>query len=285
VSAARYQFDAFELDPAARRLTRAGAPVTLADRHLDVLHHLLVHCGALVTKDSLITAGWGDVAVTDNSLEQAVSSLRRTLGPRPDGTPYIDTVPRRGYRFTATVTRMTPRATDASLDALLAPHRAWVEGRAALESLESGQIVKARRAFQEAVAMMPEQAAGHVGLANACAMQFEMTRADSEPDTAALDTAATHAREACRLEPQSAEAWATLGFVLSRTPAAVDSVAALKRAVALEPDNWRHHFRLAYATWGGDVGRRAAARCPSRAGAAARIRAGALDDRVRLRRA
>ena len=50
--------------------------------------------------------------------------------------------------------------------------------------------------------------------------------------------------------PQSAEAWATLGFVLDRTGDHVDAVAASRRAVTLEPDNWRHHFRLAFVTWG-----------------------------------
>ena len=48
-------------------------------------------------------------------------------------------------------------------------------------------------------------------------MQFEMTRADPAPDAAALAMAVHHAREACRLDPQSGEAWATLGFVLDRT--------------------------------------------------------------------
>ena len=81
-------------------------------------------------------------------------------------------------------------------------------------------------------------------------MQFETTRADETPDAAALATAAEHAREG--MPPRSAygEAWATLGFVLDRTGNHIDAVAALRRAVALEPDNWRHHFRLAYVSWG-----------------------------------
>jgi tetratricopeptide (TPR) repeat protein len=81
-------------------------------------------------------------------------------------------------------------------------------------------------------------------------MQFETTRTDAVPDAAALATAVHHARDACRLDPQLAEAWATLGFVLGRTGGHVDALAALRRAVTLEPDNWRHHFRLAYVSWG-----------------------------------
>jgi tetratricopeptide (TPR) repeat protein len=62
--------------------------------------------------------------------------------------------------------------------------------------------------------------------------------------------AAEHAREACRLDPAYGEAWATLGFVLDRTGQRIDALAAASRATALEPDNWRHHFRLAYVSWG-----------------------------------
>lgn len=74
-----------------------------------------------------------------------------------------------------------------------------------------------------------------------------------------------HARHACALDPQQAEAWATLGFVLERTRRRADALAALERAVALEPDNWRHQARLALGSWGETrlrAARRALAQCP-----------------------
>jgi DNA-binding winged helix-turn-helix (wHTH) protein/Tfp pilus assembly protein PilF len=243
-----YGFGPFELDAAARELRRGSAVIPVSDRHLDVLIHLASHPGDVVSKDTLVQAGWGDVAVTDNSLEQAVSALRRAL--TDERTSYIETVPRRGYRFNAAVTRLAARESDAALDALLAPHRAWLEGRAALLTLERDQIARAREVFEQALRSMPEQPLAHVGLANACAMQFEGTRADASPDVASLEKAAVHAREACRLDPQSGEAWATLGFVLDRAGARDDAVPALRRAIALEPDNWRHQLRLSYASWG-----------------------------------
>jgi DNA-binding winged helix-turn-helix (wHTH) protein len=245
-----FSFDTFELDTFARRLTRDGQPIAIADRHFDVLYLLVRHAGELIPKESLVSAGWGDVAVTDNSLEQAISSLRRGLGPRGDGSHYIETVPRRGYRFTASAERRIARATDESLDALMAPHRAWMEGRAALESLEAEQITRARRDFEQVLEAFPDHPTAHIGLANAHAMRFETTRADPQPDRSALEKAAHHAREACRLESGSAEAWATRGFVLGCTGERVDALAALRRAVTLEPDNWRHHVRLGYVSWG-----------------------------------
>ena len=91
-----YAFGDFLVDAAARRVTRGGELVTIPDRHFGVLLHLLAHAGSVVSKDGLIESAWSGLAVTDNSLEQAISGLRRVLGDAPDGTPYIQTVPRQG---------------------------------------------------------------------------------------------------------------------------------------------------------------------------------------------
>jgi DNA-binding winged helix-turn-helix (wHTH) protein len=248
-SGARFAFERFELDPVRRRLTASGEPIAISERQIDVLLLLVARAGQIISKDDLLRAGWNDVAVGDNSLEQVISSLRRLFGPHPDGV-YIETVPRRGYRFGVAVTRVTPRESDAGLDALLAPHRAFIEGRAALETLEGDRVAQAREVFEDALRTAPEYASAHIGLANAYVMQFEMTRADPAPDAAALALATHHAREACRLDPQSGEAWATLGFALDRSGHCLDARAAAKHAVTLEPDNWRHHFRLSYVSWG-----------------------------------
>lgn len=248
-AAQRYAFGPFELDASTRRLTRRGETVALADRHFGVLLELVSHPDTILSKDALIAAVWRDVAVTDNSLEQAISALRKLVGSGPQG-PLIQTVARQGYRFTGEVTRTAARMTDDALDALLAPHRAWIEGRAALESLEREQIGRARDVFEGVLRDTPDQASAHVGLANACVMQFEMTRADELPDVAALRTAAHHAKEACRLAPDYGEAWATLAFVLDRTGHRTNALAASRRAAMLEPDNWRHHLRLSYVGWG-----------------------------------
>jgi tetratricopeptide (TPR) repeat protein len=223
--------------------------MALSDRHLEVLLQLVMQAGSIVTKDALIDAAWGDVAVTDNSLEQAVSLLRRTLGDA-EPHPFIETVPRRGYRFVQPVTREVRRETDEGLAALLAPHRAWLEGRNLLETLERDQVGAAEAAFTRAADALPDLAAPHIGLANANAFRYEATRALAARDVAALGTAVQHAREACRLEPGLAEAWATLGFVLSRAGHSEDALAASRRAIALEPDNWRHQLRLSFVSWG-----------------------------------
>ena len=250
-----YRFAGFTLDSLSRRLTRDAVAVPLADRHLDVLVRLLANPGEVVGKEALVQAAWPDVAVTDNSLEQAISMLRKAIavhGP-PDGGPHdigIETVPRRGYRFTGDVTREASKHTDEELDALLAPHRAWLEGRAALETLSIQNVASAERAFRSVLDASPDHASAHVGLANALVFRFEATRIDEQPDVVALAAAMPHARDACRLQPAWAEAWATMAFVLHRLGQLDHGIAAGRRAVELEPDNWRHHLRLAFISWG-----------------------------------
>jgi DNA-binding winged helix-turn-helix (wHTH) protein/Tfp pilus assembly protein PilF len=255
-----YTFGPFELDPARRRLLRAGEMIPLSERQLAILAHLVSQAGTALSKDALIEAAWRDVAVTDNSLEQAISAVRRALTNGPDEQSYIQTVPRQGYRFIGAVGRRTARKTDEAVDALLLPHRAWLEGRAAIETLGRAQASQARRTFEGVLAAAPDYAPAHVGLANACAFEFEATRADAEPDRDALAAALRHSRDACRLDADSAEAWATLGFVLHLSRDTEQAVAAARRAIALEPDNWRHHLRHAVVSWG-EERLRAAQRC------------------------
>ena len=244
-----YTFGPFQLDAAGRTLSKDGKPLTLTPRQFDLLALLVTHAGQVLSKDALIQAAWDGVAVTDNSLEQAISGLRKAFGASDPAT-YIETHARRGYRFAVSVERAERGEPAESLEMLLAPHKAWVEGRAALETLERSQITHARDVFDRVVAQVPGEASAHVGLANAAVMQFEMTRSEAAPDTGALAVAARHAREACRLDPRYGEAWATLGFVLDRTGHHGDALAASRKAVSLEPDNWRHHLRLAYVSWG-----------------------------------
>jgi DNA-binding winged helix-turn-helix (wHTH) protein len=245
-----YRFGPFQLDSARRRLLRGNDPILLSDRHLEILLQLATKAGQIISKDDLIAAAWQDVAVADNSIEQAISSLRKTLGLQPDGAPYIETLTRRGYRFSAAVQRGKPRESDASLDALLAPFRAFVEGRAALETLDGDAVTRARAAFGEALRAEPDDSAAHVGMANACALGFEATRVDATPDCEALRDAVHHAREGCRLDPSSGEAWSTLAFVLHRGGRAAEAIAAARKAVTLDAGNWHHYLRLAFVSWG-----------------------------------
>jgi DNA-binding winged helix-turn-helix (wHTH) protein/tetratricopeptide (TPR) repeat protein len=101
--ATSYRIGAFILDSAAYRLLKGTTPIDLSPKALDLLLLLARQPGALVTKDDILAAVWPDVAVTDNALTQVISDLRLALGDQAADPTYIETVPRRGYRFIAAV--------------------------------------------------------------------------------------------------------------------------------------------------------------------------------------
>ncbi len=152
-----------------------------------------------------------------------------------------------------------PAGNESSRDtASLHAFQAFTEGWLALESLEVERMDEAVRDFERAVTADPRYARAYAGLASAELARFESTRADNEPDQALLDRAVGHAQDATRLDETLAEAHATLALVLVSAGKTDAAGAAGRRAVALEPGNWRHWFRLGYATWGSERVRAAA---------------------------
>ncbi|MDQ2780780.1 MAG: transcriptional regulator, partial [Pseudomonadota bacterium] len=100
-----YRFHDFELDEGQRQLrSPGGEPVTLSPRHFDALLYFVERPGQLLDKDSLLAALWPGLVVEENSLSQTVSTLRRALEDNPQASRFIQTVPRRGFRFVAPVT-------------------------------------------------------------------------------------------------------------------------------------------------------------------------------------
>jgi DNA-binding winged helix-turn-helix (wHTH) protein/tetratricopeptide (TPR) repeat protein len=104
--AASYRFGPFVLDASAYRLVHDAAPVALSPRALDLLFLFASRPGVLLTKDGILAELWPDVAVTDNALTQVVSEVRQAIGDSPSTPRYLETVPRRGYRFVATIERL-----------------------------------------------------------------------------------------------------------------------------------------------------------------------------------
>lgn len=100
---ASFRFGAFTADPAAYTLLRGGETVPLSPRPFDLLVYLLRNPRRLVTKEELLDALWPGVVVTENTLTQAVSELRRALRDTPGAPQCIETVPRRGYRWIAAI--------------------------------------------------------------------------------------------------------------------------------------------------------------------------------------
>jgi DNA-binding winged helix-turn-helix (wHTH) protein len=94
-----YQFGPFHLDPEAGILYRGAEPTMLGRRAVALLRRLLESAGAPVSKDALVEAGWGGLAVADNNLTVQIAALRRVLTEAADAESWIETLPRRGYRY------------------------------------------------------------------------------------------------------------------------------------------------------------------------------------------
>jgi DNA-binding winged helix-turn-helix (wHTH) protein/Flp pilus assembly protein TadD len=144
-------------------------------------------------------------------------------------------------------TRMGVRET-SNLDAF----RAASEARVKLDSLDPAQVAVAGEGFERAVRLDPRYALAYAGLANAHYLLYEATRARNAPDAGRLATAIGHARRCVDLDDTLAEGHATLAFLLVSAGRFTEAVAAGRRAVALEPHDWRHLFRLGHAAWGGE---------------------------------
>lgn len=91
------------IDPAAGTIARNGETVRLDVRSMRLLMCLADRAGQVVSIDELITSVWTGVAVSPDSVYQAVTSLRRQLGDDPRQPEYIETVPRLGYRLIAKI--------------------------------------------------------------------------------------------------------------------------------------------------------------------------------------
>ena len=401
--AGTFRFGPFTLDRGAYRLQKGDAPLALPPKVLDLLFLLVSRPSSLVTKEDILQALWPDVAVTDNAITQVVSDLRQALGDSSSEPKYVQTVPRRGYRFVASVEaeeapaaktsverttgsaevsradgtrtiavldftnmtgdagldwlsagiaetvtndlrairelnvldrmlvaaaaqrpadlssapagvdlvvvgsfqragdqlRITARAVEiasrearshakadgpmaevfqlqdaivtqlsAGLRLTITPaaaariraretssldaYRALTEGRLKLETLDPAQVPAAIADFERALALDPRYALAHVGLAHARFWRFQASRANNRPETGELTAAVESARRAVELDAELAEAHSALAFFLAGGDRTVEAVAAGRLAVALEPGNWRHLFRLGVAAWGNE---------------------------------
>jgi eukaryotic-like serine/threonine-protein kinase len=128
----RYQFGPFELDAGEVTLTRNGSRVKLQDLPCRLLIMLVERPGEIVSRDEIRQRIWSaDTFLEfDNSLGVAIRKVRDALGDNPESPRYLETVPRRGYRFSAPVTKLNgPRSRSSSLDPVsVAPVPAHTEG-------------------------------------------------------------------------------------------------------------------------------------------------------------
>lgn|GEM_PF-1260114 len=202
------------IDFTSRRLSSGGTEVNVSPRAIDVLKELVKAGTATVSRHALLDAVWPNVTVTDESLTQAVSELRRAF--RADGldTRMIATVSRTGYRLltkpmtTGGVSGTDPNKT-APMD--LAAYALIVEAESLLVRAESGAVANAVECGREVVEIAPDCAQANSFYAYALAVRGLYGAGDRRDFAKAL----AYAERATRVLKTSSESHAALGYVLS----------------------------------------------------------------------
>lgn len=107
-----YKFGPFRLDTKDHVLLRDGEPVPLTLKSFKTLLVLVENSGRVVEKSEFLTQVWSKAFVEEANLTQQVFTLRKVLGTDQNGRQYIETVPKLGYRFAATVTKVPDEASN-----------------------------------------------------------------------------------------------------------------------------------------------------------------------------
>ena len=98
-----YEFGPFRLDQRNGLLLRGDEVVPLTPKAFDTLLLLVQNSGRVLSRDELMSSLWPDTVVEENNLTQNISMLRKALGEGANGLRFIETVPKRGYRFIESV--------------------------------------------------------------------------------------------------------------------------------------------------------------------------------------
>jgi len=266
------RFDGWTLHRRAGELVCDGRSIRLQSQPLRILEELLAHPGELVTREELIAKLWPQGVVDfDTALNSAMRRLRTALDDHAETPRYIETIPRRGYRFVGKLD--APQAAAAAISPPAVSHRPWLLAAMALlvaaaiafslgldprstgasqdsanpqaqelylraghflQRRGQGDLERARRYFEDSLALDPEFAEAWSGLASA----YWISTAEGElPSDAGLTRVREAAEQAIKLDATLAEAHVRLAnyWRASGDPRRADG--HLQTAMTLEPDS------------------------------------------------
>lgn len=217
-----YEFGNFRLDLIERCLLRNGIPVPLAGKVFETLRVLVEHGGRLAEKKRVMQEVWADTFVDESNLSQNVFTLRKVLGEGEDGQRFIETVPRRGYRFVASMREVHEYdAVSAEADpcltiepgreaAVVKAQNLCLKGRFFWNKRTEVGLKQALEYFQRALNVDPLYARAYAGLADCYIMLCEYGLLASEDS---YRNGRASALKALELDESIAEAHASLGLI------------------------------------------------------------------------
>lgn len=171
-SGSQYEFGSYRLDVQSGTLFREGERLALSPKLGELLVALVQATGRVLTREHLLQQVWPDTVVEEGSLSSHISMLRKALGTAPNGQDFIETLPKRGYRFAAPVKRTGFEAPGSRIDRAMLVVLPF-------ENLSSGERYDyfsdglTEEMIAELACLSPE----HLGvIARTSAMQFKSTK-------------------------------------------------------------------------------------------------------------
>lgn len=235
------RFGTFELQVETGELRKRGKKIKLPPQSFRLLVLLASRPGELVTREAIRKELWGEGTFVDfeHGLNFCVRQIRRALGESGKRPRFIDTLPRRGYRFRADISnpsngkRIVSNASDAGTDA----STEYTEGRKQLFLMAKGSLDNAIRHFARALQLQPDYAMAHSGLGAALAMRF-IHRGHKQD----MSQAAQHLDRAHQLDPELPEPFPWRCYIYMREGNLQAAREAGHRAITLLPDFVQAHY-------------------------------------------
>src|SRR5262245_3012968 len=134
-----YAFEQFRLDAGKRLLFAGNELVSLRPKAFDTLLALVENRGSVMSKEALMGLLWAEEFVEENNLAQHIHTIGKSLGDGIDGAKYVETIPRRGYRFVAEVAELDDQSPANSADS-----RSGENGAAKAGAATSSQLAPRR---------------------------------------------------------------------------------------------------------------------------------------------
>jgi len=117
-----YEFGPYRIDTVERLLQRGDETIPLTPKAADTLLALVSNSGRILEKDELIKIVWPDTFVEEGALARNISALRKALGDDAESSEYVETIPKRGYRFIATVRAVSAGAPPEAVEPVKKRH-------------------------------------------------------------------------------------------------------------------------------------------------------------------
>jgi DNA-binding winged helix-turn-helix (wHTH) protein/Flp pilus assembly protein TadD len=237
-----FRFGEFELDVGSGELRRRGRRVRLAPQPLAALAALVAAPGEIVSREALRKRIWSEETFVDfeHGINYCIREIRSKLGDRSKRPRFIETVPRRGYRFIDRVSAVSSTGSAAPKE--LQVHEVYVRARASLNQSDKQSLEQACDLFEQTIALDANYAMAHSGLGATYALR-NINRKDPED----LKRAQFHLRKALELDPELAEPYPWLCYVYIRLGRLEEAIQAGRQGAALLPDLVQAQYFLGMA--------------------------------------